>query len=69
MAAAFSTSACILMVVGAARYVDRLPRDWVGIGLYIAAAVGFAAAAFGFYVNSRREKAGEGQQPPQEQGE
>ena len=50
------TVACILQGVGLARYVTRLPHDWVGIGLYIAAAVGFAIAAIGFFIQWKKYK-------------
>jgi hypothetical protein len=50
--------ACILQAVGLARYVGRLPHDWVGIGLYSITLVAFAVAAFGFYVQWKRERKG-----------
>ena len=46
----------ILQVVGLARYVNRLPDDWVGIGLYIATIVGFLLAGMGFSIQWRKEK-------------
>jgi len=48
--------ACLLQGIGLARYVARLPHDWVGIGLYIAAVVGFAFAAVGFCLGWRGGK-------------
>jgi hypothetical protein len=48
--------ASILQVVGLARYVDRMPDDWVGIGLYIATIIGFLFAGAGFSIQWRKEK-------------
>jgi len=48
--------ACVLQAVFLARYVGRLPHDWVGIGLYSAALIGFALAATGFLIQWRRQK-------------
>ena len=63
VAAVCLTAACILEGVGAARYLSRLPDDWIGIGLYIAASVLFGIAAFGFYTKWIREKHKEEQEP------
>ena len=50
--------ACVLQVIGLARYVGRLPDDWVGIGLYSATFVGFAfAAGGGFLFSGKRSSA------------
>ncbi len=46
----------ILQVVGLARYISRLPDDWVGIGLYIATIIGFLLAGMGFTIQWRQEK-------------
>jgi len=45
--------ASVLMAVTLARYVDRLPDDWVGIGLFSAALVGFLITFFGSLVRWR----------------
>lgn len=55
-AAVCFTIAAILEGIGAARYISRLPDDGVGIGLYVAASVLFAIAAFGFYVKWAQER-------------
>lgn len=46
----------VLQAILLGRYVDRLPHDWVGIGLSGAAIVGFALAATGFLIQWRRQK-------------
>ena len=48
--------AFILQAIFLARYVGRLPHDWVGIGLYGAALSGFALAATGFTIQWSRQK-------------
>ncbi len=60
--------ACILQAIALARYVGRLPDDWVGIGLYSAALAGFVVAAIGFFIRWQREKDMEKQQQLEEQG-
>ena len=47
--------ACILQIIGLLRYVERLPDDWVGLGLYFVTIIAFALVAFGFYIQSRRQ--------------
>ena len=47
--------ACILQVVGLLLYLNRLPDDWVGIGLYIATIVAFAIVAAGFFIQWKRQ--------------
>ena len=47
---------CIILAVFLARYMGRFPDDWVGIGLNSAAIVGFAIAAFGFFLQWRTAK-------------
>ena len=59
--------AVILQAIGLARYVGRFPDDWVGIGLYSAALVGFAIAAVGFFIQWQKEKKIEKQQQLEEQ--
>jgi len=54
----------ILMAVALARYVNRLPDDWVGIGLFSAAMIGFLIALVGFLVRWREERRREEEQPP-----
>jgi putative effector of murein hydrolase LrgA (UPF0299 family) len=49
-----SLVAALLQGVGLLRYVERIPQDWVGIGLYIVTALTFVLAAFGFYTHWRR---------------
>ena len=56
--AAAAALACILQVVGLVLYLNRLPDDWVGIGLYITTIVAFALVAAGFYIQWRRQKNG-----------
>ena len=51
--------ACVLQAVGLARYVSRLPDDYVGIGLYSIALVAFAIGAMGFYLRWRSDTHGE----------
>lgn len=46
----------ILQAIGTARYVSRLPSDWVGIGLYIVTTVSFAIVAIGFYAGWMKER-------------
>ena len=58
----FAAIAFILEAVGAARYVPRLPHDWVGIGLYISASLLFAIATFGFYIKWTQERRKEKQE-------
>ncbi len=60
--------ACILQAIALARYVGRLPDDWVAIGLYSAALVGFVVAAIGFFIRWQSEKDMEKQQQLEEQG-
>jgi len=48
--------AVVLQAVALGRHIDRLPDDWVGIGLYSAALVGFALAAVGFAIQWRRAR-------------
>ena len=55
-AALCSTIVAMLWGIGAGRLVAGSPRDTVGIGLYSAALVAFAAAAIGFYIRWRRER-------------
>jgi len=50
--------AFVLQAIGLARYISRLPEDWIGIGLYSFTLVAFAVAAFGFYVQWSRERKG-----------
>jgi protein-S-isoprenylcysteine O-methyltransferase Ste14 len=55
--AASANAVCsTIFAVALARYIGRLPDDWVGIGLYSAAVLGFAIAAFGFYIQWRTAK-------------
>jgi hypothetical protein len=47
---------CILQIIALVRYSDRSPDDNVGLGLFIAAAIGFAIAAIGFSIQWRKAK-------------
>ncbi|MFC1861315.1 hypothetical protein ACFLYL_03470 [Chloroflexota bacterium] len=47
--------ACILQVIGLVRYLQRLPDDWVGIGLYGTTIVALVIVTFGFYVQWKRQ--------------
>ena len=62
LATVYSSIAFILEVVGAARYVSRLPGDWVSVGLYISASLLFAIATFGFYIKWTQERRKEKQE-------
>jgi len=53
-----SAIAFVLQAIGLARYISRLPEDWVGIGLYSITLVAFAVAAFGFYLQWKCERKG-----------
>ena len=46
----------ILQAIGTARYVSRLPSDWVGIGLYIVTTILFGIAAIGFHAGWMKER-------------
>jgi len=54
IAAAFSAVACLFQIVGLIRYLNRLPDDWLGIGLYLVTIIAFALGAIGFFVQSRK---------------
>jgi hypothetical protein len=53
IAATFMIVACALQIFGLIRHVERLPSDWVGIGIYFVCIVAFVLAAFGFYSQGR----------------
>lgn len=55
IASAIAVIACVVQIIGLLRYVDRLPEDWVGIGLYMIIIVAFALVAFGFYIQSQKQ--------------
>ena len=57
-----ATIACVLQIVALTRYVRRLPDDSVGIVLYVVTTVAFALAAFGFFIEWKKEKSRETQQ-------
>jgi len=48
--------ACILQAIGLYRYINRLPDDWLGIGLFITTLIIFAIAAIGFFMKWRKTK-------------
>ena len=56
VAAIFMAIMGVLQIVGLVRYLDRLPEDWIGIGLYILTIIAFVVASFGFYTKGRTEK-------------
>jgi len=56
VAAVLSVIACILQIVGLARYVRRLPGDTVGIVLYSLTVVALAVASFGFWTRYKSGK-------------
>lgn len=52
----FMAIMAVLQIFGLVRYLDRLPEDWIGIGLYIVTIIAFVIASFGFYAKGRMEK-------------
>lgn len=54
-AALCSSAGFVVQAVGLARYVGRLPDDWVGVGLYSTTLVAFAIGAAGFSIRWRKE--------------
>ncbi|MDY6893236.1 MAG: hypothetical protein SVO26_05945 [Chloroflexota bacterium] len=56
LAALFLAITAVLQGIALARYLTRMPEDWVGIGLYIAAVVLFTIASLGFSISWVREK-------------
>ena len=60
--AVYLSIAFVFEALGAARYISRLPEDWVGVGLYVSASVLLAVAAFGFYIKWTRERGKENQE-------
>jgi hypothetical protein len=52
----FMVIAALLQIFGLIRYLDRLPQDWLGIGIYIVTIVAFVIASFGFYSKGRRQE-------------
>jgi hypothetical protein len=46
----------ILQVVVLARHINRLPDDWIGIGLQITTIMLFICAIFGFYFQWRNKE-------------
>ncbi len=55
IASVIAVVACVLQIIGLLRYIERLPNDWVGIGLYVVTIIAFALVAFGFYVQARKQ--------------
>lgn len=47
--------ACLFRVVGLIRYLDRVPGDWIGIGLYVVTIAAFAVGAVGSYIQGQRD--------------
>jgi hypothetical protein len=54
--AALLSISCVLQIIALVRYADRSPDDTVALGLFIAAAIGFAIAAIGFSIQWRKAK-------------
>ena len=54
-AALCSSAGFVAQAIGLARYVGRLPDDWVGVGLYGATLIAFAIGATGFSIRWRKE--------------
>jgi hypothetical protein len=52
--AIFMLGAGLLQIFGLIRHVERLPGDWVGIGIYFVCIVAFVIAAFGFYSRTKQ---------------
>jgi hypothetical protein len=46
-------------VIVVARLANRLPHDWVGLGLYATSAFLFVICAFGFYIQWKKEESKE----------
>ena len=59
LAAVAAATSCVLRIISLLRYLDRLPEDRIGIGLYIAAIVALAIAATGFFIQWRRTGSGD----------
>lgn len=45
-----STAACVLQVIGLARYVERMPRDTFGTVLFTVAACAFGVGAIANFI-------------------
>lgn len=41
---------CLLQIIALARYISRLPDDWIGITIYIVTILAFGAAAIVTYI-------------------
>jgi len=52
-------AAAALQLIGFLRYLDRLPDDLVGLGLYVVTIIALVISALGFYIQWR-EKSREG---------
>jgi hypothetical protein len=52
-AAFFMPGAGLLQIFGLIRHVERLPEDWIGIGIYIVSIIAFAIASLAFYSKAR----------------
>ncbi|UCC60768.1 MAG: hypothetical protein JSW38_10540 [Dehalococcoidia bacterium] len=48
--------AFILQAIFLARYVGRLPDDWVGIGIFIAALIAFALVSVGYLIQWKSQR-------------
>ena len=54
--AVYSAIACLLQIILLLTYLDRLPDDSVGIGLYSAAIVAFAIGTIGFFIQWKKQE-------------
>ncbi len=50
------TIAAFFQLIGACRYVERMPDDYVGIGLYVVILVFLTIAALGFFIEWAKEE-------------
>ncbi|MBN2411144.1 hypothetical protein JXQ31_05575 [candidate division KSB1 bacterium] len=48
--------ACLLQIYALCRYINHLPDDRLGIGLYIITIYAFAALSIGFFVRAKKQK-------------
>lgn len=45
----------LFQIVGIIRYINRLPDDWLGIGLYLATIVAFSMAISLHFIRSKNQ--------------
>ena len=51
-----SILACLFQIIGLVRYLNRLPEDSLGIGLYILSIIAFTIGAMGFLLQWSKAK-------------